>query len=311
MRISIAAAALSLALASGSALAQPRWYGVESYGALSPHYLMSVVRAAGLRPVSRPVRLGRTYVVHAVDSYGDTKRVVIDAEFGDIVRITSAARPGGPPYGYRWGPPRRWYDDDLAGPPPRGGRGSDPYDPFEWPGARIPDADEAREYHDYNARPVSPDERPARAKPHGTTQKREGSTAAANPAQRQQPPLPRSRPPAQQNAKAPAEASAPSQPNPPAQPSPQQPSAPQAGAAEAGAPAASGAPARPSAPSSPPKQAPAPQAASPRVILPGPTPKAEAAPEAGRKDGDPQAGSPAKPPEGGGVPALPPVQPLE
>ncbi|MDP2410413.1 MAG: hypothetical protein Q8M26_09015 [Pseudolabrys sp.] len=52
------------------------------------HQSANAVRAIGLSPLGEPVRRGTFYVLHAVDPRGAEQRVVIDAEFGDIIAIT-------------------------------------------------------------------------------------------------------------------------------------------------------------------------------------------------------------------------------
>src|SRR5215204_1195969 len=67
VKIGIAVVAMSVGLGASAASAQPGWYGYgygyrygsprdagEYYGSLPPRHLMSVVRAAGLRPISHP-----------------------------------------------------------------------------------------------------------------------------------------------------------------------------------------------------------------------------------------------------------------
>ena len=142
MKIRIALAAVAVALGSSTASAQPRWYGVDPYYGPRDYYyvgpgrgMMARVRALGLRPVTQPVRAGRYVVVHALDRSGETKRVVIDPYYGEVVRVTAVTRPDDPPVAtprvyerevtiIR---PRRplsgWFEDvdrpDVYGAPPR------------------------------------------------------------------------------------------------------------------------------------------------------------------------------------------------
>jgi hypothetical protein len=169
VKLTIAAAGLSLVLMTGAAAAQSSW--VEGYETgLSSRQITSIVRSAGLRPVSSPARRGHRYIVDAVDSYGETKRVVIDADYGDIMRIVSLSRRGAQRYSHRYSTPSRWYDDDgpVVRPPATVGSPRYAYEPR----ARMPgDAIERPRTSESNKR-----------------------TAAVNPTQRVQPPLPRSRP---------------------------------------------------------------------------------------------------------------------
>ena len=50
------------------------------------------MRAHGLAPISEPVRRGPYYVLHANDPRGIEVRVVVDAQFGDILSV-APARP--------------------------------------------------------------------------------------------------------------------------------------------------------------------------------------------------------------------------
>jgi hypothetical protein len=98
--------AVVLALSASQAMAQPGWYSGGPAG-IPPRQVPAIVRSTGLTPVTPPARVGPNYVVHAIDRNGETVRVVIDADFGDIVRIRplgrSAVAPG--PWN-RWGSPR-------------------------------------------------------------------------------------------------------------------------------------------------------------------------------------------------------------
>jgi hypothetical protein len=127
VKISLSALAVGLALSAGAAQAQLRPVSDVPYDAVSPAEAMAIVRSTGLRPLSAPFREGPYYVVHAMDSYGDTKRVVLDAEMGDVVRIRPlrgyartapwyGRRPTPPEFG---GGPRLWRDEaNRMGPPP-------------------------------------------------------------------------------------------------------------------------------------------------------------------------------------------------
>ena len=254
MTIRAAAIAVLLGLGCGQALAQPGWYrDWPQYDGIPPHQVMRVVRASGLTPVSRPVLAGPNYVVDAIDRNGEMRRVVVDAEFGDIVRVrpldATARRPMPQPPG-AWNrpprPPAGFDQDEVAtlppgGPPSRWQPGPPPRPRGDVPGARAPggppDVIPAVPHADL------PD--PADyAAPHQPPHVGKPRTAAVTPAR---PPLPKPRP-----ALPPAE---PAVAKPDAAPTPQ-------------------------------------QAAAPRVVLPGgPTAKNDRAAEAAKAaaSGEPQA----------------------
>ncbi|MBN8920396.1 MAG: hypothetical protein J0H62_06845 [Rhizobiales bacterium] len=185
MRVSIAAAVLSLALTASAAHAQPGWYRGSSRALIPPDYAMASVRAAGLRPVSPPSLVGRTYVVDAIDDEGDTRRVHVDASFGDVVRI-SGARYSRQPRVYGIAPPRRFYSGEevVIRPPAPVRRWRDIDDEDDLPIVRAP---RAYSYGYAIEPPVQ--QRPAPARPQ---QRREGATATVTPPQKT--PAPRSRP---------------------------------------------------------------------------------------------------------------------
>ena len=94
----------------GTASAQPYYYvgprppayvGPRMYGpGLPPHEIIAIVRAAGLVPLTQPVRRGpRAYVLVAAGRAGEQVRVVVDAYAGDILRVNPvvAMRPYGAP----------------------------------------------------------------------------------------------------------------------------------------------------------------------------------------------------------------------
>jgi hypothetical protein len=58
---------------------------------LPPHEIVAIVRSTGLEPLSRPVRHGPNYALHAVDPTGRPVRVVVDAKLGRIVGVAPAA----------------------------------------------------------------------------------------------------------------------------------------------------------------------------------------------------------------------------
>lgn len=115
MTIKSAALAIGLALGASQAMAQPLSYDDGPVGrqGMPARQVAAIVRSTGLTPVSPPARVGPNYIVHAIDRNGETMRVVIDAEFGDIVRIRPAGRSaGGPAPWNRWNGPR--IADDLG-----------------------------------------------------------------------------------------------------------------------------------------------------------------------------------------------------
>jgi len=113
VKIKVAVMTLLLGLGGTEAAAQPGWY--RPFAEVSPYAVVRILRARGLVPVSRPALVGRNYVVQATDRTGDLKRVVVDAAYGDIVRVISLNRPPtpqAPPASAR--SPRPLDDDDVA-----------------------------------------------------------------------------------------------------------------------------------------------------------------------------------------------------
>jgi hypothetical protein len=49
------------------------------------------VKSVGLAPLSYPLRVGPTYLIHAVDQHGTVVRVVLGAAFGDILLVEPIA----------------------------------------------------------------------------------------------------------------------------------------------------------------------------------------------------------------------------
>jgi hypothetical protein len=90
-KIAIGAVLLALGLAgTGPAFAQV----VPIYPAataLPPYEIVAIVRSTGLEPLSRPVRHGPNYLLHAVDPAGHPVRVVVDARLGRIVSVALTA----------------------------------------------------------------------------------------------------------------------------------------------------------------------------------------------------------------------------
>jgi hypothetical protein len=97
---------------------------------LPPYEIMTIVRSAGLAPLTGPVRRGPAYVIIAADRAGGQVRVVVDARYGAIVRITPVLAPL--PYGaglaapYARPPRIVAIPPDLYGPQPYGPQ---PYGP--------------------------------------------------------------------------------------------------------------------------------------------------------------------------------------
>lgn len=105
MLLRIATYAAVLALGVTAARAQVVELGPRVYDrGLAPYEVMSVVRSAGLVPLSRPMRHGPTYVVIAADRAGGRTRVVVDAHRGQILAvhpvILSGPQVGHPGYFY-------------------------------------------------------------------------------------------------------------------------------------------------------------------------------------------------------------------
>jgi hypothetical protein len=75
--------------------APPSLAGEGPIEGLSTREITRTVREAGLRPIARPRRVGPNYIVSSVDRHGVVKRVVIDAEMGEIVTIRAASGPIG------------------------------------------------------------------------------------------------------------------------------------------------------------------------------------------------------------------------
>lgn len=128
---------LCAALAAGLAFALP----AQGQAPLPAHEITTILHSTGLTPVGRPVLRGSTYVVGAIDTYGQDVRVVVDAQRGRILSVRPVVpvaapyqapvqRYPGPPYGEPGYVPDPFYpgpgpDDDEyeveppPGPPPR------------------------------------------------------------------------------------------------------------------------------------------------------------------------------------------------
>jgi hypothetical protein len=121
VNIKVAVVTLLLGFGATEAMAQPGWY--RPFAEVSPYEVVRILRVRGLVPVSRPALVGPNYVVQATDRNGDLKRVVVDAEYGDIVRVISLNRPPPPPAPPAWARPPRPLapddgDDEVATLPP-------------------------------------------------------------------------------------------------------------------------------------------------------------------------------------------------
>ena len=150
------------AVAAGPAAAQWGPYGYARYGTapVSPYAIHATLRAHGLRQVTQPVLSGPYLVVRAVDGYGETVRVLMNARYGNIVQIAPlppAAVYAGRRYPYGPYPPR--YSDvppDLKAEPAPGG-------PNEaYPGPAMPEDPALR---DHATSPLPPPPRTAAVTP--------------------------------------------------------------------------------------------------------------------------------------------------
>lgn len=125
---------VTIGVASASAQYIPR--PVAPVGPMPGNDVGTIVRSMGLDPVGTPVLSGTVYLQRAMDYYGQTLRVVVDAHRGHVLSVQpiTAAQPvyGGPyapPQAAMGGPYRRAYppyalmppdyDDDEFMMPPR------------------------------------------------------------------------------------------------------------------------------------------------------------------------------------------------
>ncbi len=58
--------------------------------ALSAGDLLAGLRQLGLTPIGEPVQRGPYFVTHAYDPYGIEMRVLVDAQFGDVISVVPA-----------------------------------------------------------------------------------------------------------------------------------------------------------------------------------------------------------------------------
>jgi hypothetical protein len=87
------------ALSTGAARAQSLDIGAPSTGILPPPDILESVRFLGLDPQGEPVRRGAHYVLHAFDRAGIELRIVVDAQFGDVLFMAPALNTSlTPPY---------------------------------------------------------------------------------------------------------------------------------------------------------------------------------------------------------------------
>jgi hypothetical protein len=84
---------LRLAQSFGSQSFGPQSFGPQSFGpdVLPPYEVVTVIRSAGLDPLTRPFLRGRHYVIRAIDRDDREVRVLVDARRGEIVRIVPVA----------------------------------------------------------------------------------------------------------------------------------------------------------------------------------------------------------------------------
>jgi hypothetical protein len=101
-RVGLAAlAALMVAgsVVSTSARAESPALNGPHIGILPPSEILASVRYVGLDPTGEPVRRGAYYVLHAFDNTGVELRVVVDAQFGDVLFMAPALNAAlAPPY---------------------------------------------------------------------------------------------------------------------------------------------------------------------------------------------------------------------
>jgi hypothetical protein len=94
----VVSAAVALAVSAAvPARAEPlrlaQSFGSQSFGSdvLPPYEVVTVIRSAGLDPLTRPFLRGRHYVIRAIDRDDREVRVVVDARRGEIMRIVPVA----------------------------------------------------------------------------------------------------------------------------------------------------------------------------------------------------------------------------
>ena len=100
LTIAMAAAALAATLSFATAQNPQRGPAPEVVG-LPAHEIVAIVRAHGLAPIGVLSLRWPNYVLHAYDSRGNEARVVVDAQFGDILSV-APARPLATAYAPRY-----------------------------------------------------------------------------------------------------------------------------------------------------------------------------------------------------------------
>jgi hypothetical protein len=126
-----------------------RAFGAE---VLPPYEVVTIVRSAGLDPLTRPFLRGRDYVIRAIDRHGREVRVVVDARRGEIMRVAPVAVASRGltmgPYQRMDGyapPPDRYVEPGDAGEPPSVVYGDEPADAdAPRPPAAVPGVPSAR-----------------------------------------------------------------------------------------------------------------------------------------------------------------------
>jgi hypothetical protein len=160
------AAFCALVLTAPPAAAEPWGLSFGFYGGYRPPVsatdIHAVLGANGLRAISQPVQTGRYVVVRAVDSSGEVVRVLLNANYGNIVEVTPLPLPPAPVPGVR---PTRPYESYGGGPYEPYGQpaGPRPYEPYGQP-------DGTRPYEPYGqpngARPYEPYGQPYGTRPY-------------------------------------------------------------------------------------------------------------------------------------------------
>jgi len=100
LTIAVAGAALAATLSLVAADTSKRAPVTEAVG-LPAYEIIATVRSLGLAPIGELVRRWPYYVLHAYDPRGIEVRVVVDAQFGDILSV-APARPFATAYAPRY-----------------------------------------------------------------------------------------------------------------------------------------------------------------------------------------------------------------
>ena len=83
--VALIVAALGLAaLPAGAAERTPK----PAASVLPAHEILTIVRSAGLNPVSKPARKGANYLLRAVDDEGTQVHVIVDGRLGEVIAVT-------------------------------------------------------------------------------------------------------------------------------------------------------------------------------------------------------------------------------